>query len=160
MSKVKFLVMRTGYVESNSTEVLILSREDGSSFEPEEGAAHLVELVKYSCQTEYGRRRWLNPDAELEDCVEEIRDAYWGTCDSTGWHWQEMSDNGWTNYKFPDSSSDCYFVEEKAPLWMLECWEKKNPDWRESENKLLEEELKERALSKLSPKERKALGIE
>lgn len=158
MSKVKHLVLRAGYVESSDNAVLIISREDLSEFDPEEAGAELFELIKTSC--EYGYHRWLTADDDEYTAGELAYEAYWGTADSTGWHWEAMNGSGWTYYKFPDSVSNCHFVEEKAEVWLFDCWEKKNPDWQEQLEAEEKKDLKKSALGKLSRAEKKALGLE
>lgn len=100
MSKVKHLALRAGYVESSDNAVLIISREDLSEFDPEEAGAELFELIKTSGD-------WLTSYDNEGSAGYLAYEAYWGTADSTGWHWEAMSNAGWTNRKFPDSADDC-----------------------------------------------------
>jgi len=160
MNMVRFLVLRSGYVESNDSRVLILFKRDKSSFDPDAAANQLVSIVETSVSSQY--------EIKFFDCDEEqicnfIHDAYWGTADDTGLNYDEMDRYGWDHYTFPSSINDCHpssindchIVEEKAPEWMFACWEKKNANWYVKP--VLSE--KDEALNKLSDKDKRALGL-
>lgn len=154
MSKeVTHLVLRRGYVEHADTTVLILSKEDGSSFKPEDAAVELVKIVELSLINE---SNGLGFPADRYSVINSITEAYWGDNDSTGWHYEEMSCAGWTDCgEFPNSSDDCYIVHESAAEWLFTMWEDATPNWKDK--RMLSD--KERALSKLTEKDKKVLGL-
>jgi hypothetical protein len=156
MSEYKHLVLTSGYVESSENTFLIFSKIDGSSFEPVKAGAELVEVIRRSCDK---RRPWPSLGDDEFSASRLVYEAFWGTADSTGWTWDELNNSGWTYGSFPESSNDCFFVSEHAELWLFQCWEILNPDWREELKNKKSQDLRESALGKLTLAEKVALGL-
>lgn len=123
----KYLVLRRGHMETADTSILIMSKENGNTFDPEKAASELVSLVENSL--ERNEKKSFPPNRD--QIILLISEAYWGTVDSTNWHYEVMDWAGWTPFSyFPENINLCHIQFEDAEQWLFNCWEKENPNWK------------------------------
>ena len=149
---VEYLVLRDTYNGFVEPTVLVLSKVNKESFDPEEAAVELVMMAEVSLESDYHNKSFLPRWDHVHSCIKK---AYWGENYGIEWHEDTMDTYGWTHLDLPTNRERMHIVDEDAVKWMFDCFEKAHPDWKEERKN----DLRKSALLKLTLEDKKVLGL-